>query len=138
MRVTRDVILDLLPIYSAGEASADTRTLVESYLATDPALARAVREGAPDELLRTSATAPADAVARTALERTRSLQRRQSWWLAVGILFTLLPASGGVTSWGTWFMWRDAQPVALASLIVAAIGWFGWFRVRRRLSVAGL
>lgn len=138
MHVTRDVILDLLPMYSAGEGSADTRKLVESYLATDPSLARAAMGGAPDELLRTMAIAPADVVARTALERTRRLQRQQSWWMAVGIFFTLLPASGGVTSWGTWFLWRDAQPVALASLVVAAIGWFGWFRVRRRLSVAGL
>lgn len=138
MRVTRDVILDLLPIYSAGEGSADTRTLVESYLATDPSLARSVMAGVPDDLLRAAAAAPADTAARAALERTRSLQRQQAWWMAVGIFFTLLPASGGVTSWGTWFMWRDAQSVALASLVVAAIGWFGWFRVRRHLSVAGL
>jgi anti-sigma factor RsiW len=39
MRVTRDVVLDLLPIYLAGEASSDTRALVESYLETDPELA---------------------------------------------------------------------------------------------------
>lgn len=138
MRVTRDVILDLLPLYSAGEGSADTRKLVESYLATDPSLARSVMAGVPDDLLRAAAAAPADTAARAALERTRSLQRQQAWWMAVGIFFTLLPASGGVTSWGTWFMWRDAQPVALASLVVGAVGWFGWFRVRRRLSVAGL
>ena len=40
MRVTRDVIYDLLPAYFAGEASVDTRALVEDFLATDPELGR--------------------------------------------------------------------------------------------------
>jgi anti-sigma factor RsiW len=38
MTVTRDVIYDLLPAYFSGDASADTRALVERFLATDPEL----------------------------------------------------------------------------------------------------
>lgn len=38
MKITRDVILDLLPLYIAGEASTDTNSLVEKYLETDPEL----------------------------------------------------------------------------------------------------
>jgi anti-sigma factor RsiW len=44
MEVTRSVILDLLPLYVADEASADTRALVEKHLESDPDLARAARE----------------------------------------------------------------------------------------------
>ena len=40
--VTRDVILDLLPLYLADEVSADTRRLVECYLETDPQIAEMV------------------------------------------------------------------------------------------------
>lgn len=40
MEVTRDVILDLLPLYLDGEVSADTRVLVEKFLGADPGLAR--------------------------------------------------------------------------------------------------
>jgi anti-sigma factor RsiW len=40
MSVTRDVILDLLPLYLSDEASPDTRTLVKEHLAGDPELAR--------------------------------------------------------------------------------------------------
>ena len=40
MEVTRDVILDLLPLYMAGEVSEDSRQLVEKYLQADPELAR--------------------------------------------------------------------------------------------------
>ena len=39
MEITKNVILDLLPLYLADEVSADTRTLVEKYLETDPELA---------------------------------------------------------------------------------------------------
>ena len=42
MEVTRDVILDLLPLYMADEVSADTRALVEEYLESDPSLQEVV------------------------------------------------------------------------------------------------
>ena len=38
-RITRDVILDLLPAVRGGVASADSRRLVEDYLAHDPEFA---------------------------------------------------------------------------------------------------
>jgi hypothetical protein len=44
MEITRNVILDLLPLYSANEVSADTRTLVEEYLETDPELANIAKQ----------------------------------------------------------------------------------------------
>ena len=50
MKVTRNVILDLLPLYLADEVSADTRTLVEKYLETDPELAEVAKESATIEL----------------------------------------------------------------------------------------
>jgi anti-sigma factor RsiW len=40
MNVTREVILDLLPLYLTDEASADTRALVKAYLEQDSDLAR--------------------------------------------------------------------------------------------------
>jgi anti-sigma factor RsiW len=40
MKVTREVIYDLLPAYFAGDASDDTRALIEAYFATDPEFAR--------------------------------------------------------------------------------------------------
>ena len=40
MKITRDVIYDLLPGYFAGEVSADTRVLIDEFLATDPEFAR--------------------------------------------------------------------------------------------------
>ena len=39
MEITRNVILDLLPLFLADEVSADTRALVKEFLETDPELA---------------------------------------------------------------------------------------------------
>ena len=46
MEITRNVILDLLPLYLADEVSADTRALVEKYLENDPELAKRAKETA--------------------------------------------------------------------------------------------
>lgn len=40
MQITREVILDLMPLYVAGEVHEDTRKLVEAYLETDEDLKR--------------------------------------------------------------------------------------------------
>jgi len=42
--VTRDVITDLWPLYTAGEASPDTRALIESFLQDDPEFARTIHQ----------------------------------------------------------------------------------------------
>jgi hypothetical protein len=46
MKITRDVILDLLPLYLADEVSADTRALVAEFLEGDPELAQIARSSA--------------------------------------------------------------------------------------------
>ena len=40
MNVTRQVVADLLPIYISGEASGDTRALVEDFFRQDPEFER--------------------------------------------------------------------------------------------------
>ena len=40
LKVTREVITDLLPLYESGEASEETKRLVRAFLAADPEFAR--------------------------------------------------------------------------------------------------
>jgi hypothetical protein len=42
--ITRNIILDLLPLYLANEVSADTRAFVDKFLETDPRLAKVVKQ----------------------------------------------------------------------------------------------
>lgn len=49
--ITSEVIQDLLPLYLAGEVSADTAILVEEYLKTDPEMEKITRQTKKDGLL---------------------------------------------------------------------------------------
>src|SRR5574339_683524 len=49
--VTKAVILDLLPLYLAGEVSSDTATLVKEHLEADPELAETAKEMAKTDSL---------------------------------------------------------------------------------------
>src|SRR6185369_4758623 len=44
MDVSSAVISDLWPVYASGEASPESRALVEAFLAADPAFAQALRD----------------------------------------------------------------------------------------------
>ena len=50
MEITRNVILDLLPLFLADEVSADTRALVKEYLETDPELSEIANQTETMEL----------------------------------------------------------------------------------------
>ena len=50
MEITRDVILDLLPLYISNELSEDTRKLVEKYMETDPEITKIALQSAMSEL----------------------------------------------------------------------------------------
>lgn len=81
MELHRDVIVDLLPVYFAGEASDETRRLVESRVAGDPELARLVEKGRedlasmipPPVTHKENPTMELEAVKRLALIRTLGL-----------------------------------------------------------------
>jgi hypothetical protein len=49
--VTKNVIIDLLPLYLAGEVSEDTSALVKGYIASNPEMAEVVDQMAKAESL---------------------------------------------------------------------------------------
>ncbi len=149
MSVTRDVITDLLPVYFSGEASEDTRRLVEDYFRENPEFARIARGAArPLETLREAAP-----IAPEAQKEKRDLEfigwelRTRRVWLVLAVLYTLLPVLsltsgelarwlGGPQTWGgrvvTWaiaiFFWilyiiRISRPsLPLAGAILVSLG----------------
>ena len=43
MNITRDVMVDMLPVYFSGEASEDTKRLMEEYFRANPDFERIAR-----------------------------------------------------------------------------------------------
>jgi hypothetical protein len=134
MQVTRNVIVDLMPLYNSGEASHDTRALVEDYLRRDPALRQLVDANEGQE---PPPTPPSNAE-RIVIEKTRTLLRRRQWVMAFALLCTLLPLSFGDLGGGfTFVMFRD-MPWSRALWSVAGMLWFWYARLHRGARSAGL
>ena len=139
MKITQNIIHDLLPAYLAGEASADTVALVEEFLRLDPDLARTV------EALRASALPELPVELRPTKEKetlnmTKRLLRWRGMLMGFAIFLSLLPfsfqfANGRIT----WTFMQGMPPQATAVVCLAALScWGGFLYVRRRLQATGL
>jgi hypothetical protein len=144
MNVTRAVVTDLLPVYFSGEASGDTKMLVEDYFRQDPDFERVARSAAtPLETLRSPAPiAGGSEKEKRDLESVRwGLQRRKVLF-ALGLLSTLVPLSFSFTHGHIGFlMVRDAPWEAAFFWSLSVLVWFLYFaRLRRRTAslVAGV
>ena len=88
MKVTRDVIYDLLPGYFAGDVSADTRALIDEFLATDPEFARMTAKF--HQLFEERAAETGDVtVEPKRLERARSRAEARQISAAFALAYTL-------------------------------------------------
>lgn len=142
MNVTREVILDLLPVYFSGEASADTRALVEEFLKQDPDLARRIRNEWLDKM---SAAVPSELppeLELKAFRRTKRLLGRQRWLLGFAIFFTSIALSFSFETQGfhlTKFRLFLLEQAPLQWGVCAALAtacWTAYLLMRRRLRTA--
>jgi hypothetical protein len=142
MNVTREVILDLLPLYLAGEASSDTHALVEEYLARDAEFAGFV-ERQRREFDVTPPLTPPPGLELKALRRARRLLGYQRWLFGFGIGFTALSLTsefsteGGRLN-GFHFLIRDYPLQFGACAALALVCWSAYFIIRRRVRVTAL
>jgi anti-sigma factor RsiW len=142
MKVTREVVLDLLPLYLAGEASPDTRALVEEYLRQDTDLARRVR-ARDTTLLPAMGMSPAPETELRALLRTRRSLGRLRWTCALATTLTAISLAlrveftdGRLTTFR--FLIVDAPLPFGICMAGAAILWVLYFIMRRRARGTGL
>ena len=140
MKITREVIPDLLPAYLSKEASADTRALVEEFFKQDPEFAALVKEKKSEELLgRLPVTPLSKDHELETLIRTKNRLKWRAHWLIMAILFNLMPFSCVFSSKGlVWLMLRDAPYAAQTFLILAVVSWIQYLRTRRKLRSSGI
>jgi hypothetical protein len=138
MNVTREVILDLLPVYLAGEASPATRELVEEYLKQDPELARRIRPQWAEGLDRVAPSALPPELELRSLRRTRRVLGLLRWLFALAIVFTAIGLAleisfegGGVREFH--FLVQDYPAPFGACLLVGTGCWIAYVALRRRL-----
>ena len=133
MKVTRDVIYDLLPGYFSGDISPATRALVDEFLQQDPEFRQMM------ERFRTVFREPRPSAAgvvpgdKDTFERARSLMHKRSelrgYVIAFGLaaICVLLFASMRLTprpAGGPWAV------IALAFLATSLISWYQLYRLK--------
>lgn len=139
MKITRDVVTDLLPLYFGEEASADSRAVVEAFFAQDPEFARLARTHPEASLPQAEPATPLKETEMQTLQRTRKLLRFRGGLVGIAAFLTLLPLSfrAGDESGFAW-LFLD-QPVALTVIaFLAAAAWAAYFALRHRLRTAGV
>ncbi len=132
MTVTRSVILDLWPIYASGDASDDTRALVDAFLRDDPQFAQQLTQDAriPEAL----PGLPPDAESE-AFVRLRRRLRGYPVLLNLAVLFTCF-AFGRIVADTSW----DVSPRNfIVTALIAASFWIAFlvslWRMRARILV---
>jgi hypothetical protein len=76
MKITRNVIQDLLPLYLANEVSDDTKALVDAYLESDPELAARIKEFEVEQI-------PAEIPVSLIQEKEMEAYQKAKIWLAI-------------------------------------------------------
>ena len=135
MNVTRNVVNDLLALYLAGEAHADTAALVEEWLRADPDLARQVEQARHTTLPEVAVPPPT--VEKRALDRTRRHWRLRSIVLGVAIYVTTLPFTVTFNKSGFRGLLIQDWPERIVLIILAAALWGTYVVLLRRWRPTG-
>jgi hypothetical protein len=135
MDVSSAVISDLWPVYASGDASPDSRALVDAFLADDPAFARTLHESAGLTLGVTKAPALSPDLELKTLALTKRRLRGYLWLLQLAMLFSVL-AFGRIVSDTSW----DVSPKNfIITASIAAVFWIAFFvsliRIRARVLI---
>ncbi|HEX5257145.1 MAG TPA: hypothetical protein VFW35_00015 [Sphingomicrobium sp.] len=143
MLVTENVVRDLVPLYFDGEASADSRALVEKWFASDPDFARSARKqsDAMGSLASVDAGAVSEESVRKALQRARKiiLVREVSLGLAgaLSLFFIAVAAFLALSPGGKSHEASHGTIALVICFLLAAANWAIYFNIRRQ-TVAGL
>ena len=135
MKITREVVKDLLPAYFSGEASSDTKSLVEDYFRENPEFERMARSaGTPLDTLRTARPVVASSEKeKRDLESVRGAIDQRKWLFGLSLFLTLSPlwfylTHGHLAS----LMLGDNLWKAAFDWSIAAVFWFLYFAHLRR------
>jgi len=132
MKLEREVIIDLLPTYFSGEASAATRGLVEEYFREHPEFELSAHSaGSTLEHLHVPAPSADPEKEKLALERARLVVETRSTFLWLAIFFTLMLFFFRVENHKIiWITWQEPFRGVVFGAIAAFL-WLMYFYTRK-------
>ena len=139
MNITRDVITDLLPLYLAEEASADSTILIEKFLEQDPEFAKLITAVNSESLILKNA--PLNAALDqelTALTKAKRLINLRSWLMGSSLFFTASLFGLRNIGNGIEWIWHGFLFGFAICLSLAVGSWIAYFTIRQRLIKIGI
>jgi hypothetical protein len=134
MTISRGIIDDLYPLYAAGEASPDSRALIEEYLAEHPGAAAALKG-----MVSLPPVEPPPDLEVRALKRTTWLLQRGNTIGAAALTVSLAPTAISYIGQGKLhILYQDLPRGSVLIYLGAILLWAGFFFACRRAQVAGL
>ena len=119
--ITRDIISDLYVLYSSGDATADSRRLVEEFLSQDPELAASLKESGGTIPILPAPLPPAHEL--KTLDRLKRRLAGPIWLLQLAIMMNCL-AFGRIVS-DTSFDVSPRNFIVIAAIAVCF--WIAFF-----------
>jgi hypothetical protein len=131
IHLDEDVILDLLPLYFAGEASEASRRIIDAYFAAHPEFADTMRAAQANSPLVPGAASPNSGHA--AITTVKKQLKWRAALIAIAIFCSISPFTFVYDGRRlVYFAWRDAPTTAAVYASVAALAWIAlWLSVRR-------
>lgn len=138
MKVTRDVVTDLFPLYLSGDASDDTRRLIDDFMTDDPEFAEASR-GMSDAFLKRDKIPPmSPEIELQTIKMTKRFVRLRDAFFWISVFVSTTPFAVWDTSWGSGSLIGDRPMLAIGLGVLATTSWCIYFSLKRRLSSTGL
>jgi len=133
MKLEQDVIIDLLPAYFSGEASAATCALVEQYFRENPDFEKAARAtGSTLESLTPALSNRHDDEEKAALEKTRRLLQTRAAFFWLALLYSFIPFLFRIHDHKiVWLTFEHSRIVGILFLVLAVFFWAGYLLLRR-------
>jgi len=138
MKITEEVIIDLLPLYFSGEASEDTKTLVNTYFEQNPEFAKQAQTPA-DKIIKDDiqiTLTKEDEM--ESLNKTKKRITLRSLLLGFAIFFTIAPFSFAHFDGRSYWLPLDSPMTALIYGSIGILFWISYFVARNKMRITGL
>jgi hypothetical protein len=138
MKITQEVISDLLPLYFSGEASEDTRKLIDTYFEQNPEFAEKAK--ATQEQLITNEI-PIKLTKEDEMESLNKTKKRiklQHFLIGFAIFFTIAPFSFAHFDGKSYWLLTDSPMTALIYGSIGILFWISYFVMRYKNRISGL
>ena len=138
MPITQDIILDLWPLYEAGELSQDSKHLVETYLTNHPKFAQQLKSVEETKLFATTAMPCESDTDLMLVNRIKRQLRIRSLLFFMAMLCTVLPFSLGQVSWSDrtsmHWLWIDHPHWAILIGAIGLVLWLVYYLLNRSIN----